>query len=321
MLYLREADVRAVLTMPDAVRCVEEAFRRQGLGEMRGQPRSRVRFPDGTLNVLPAVDLTSGVAGVKTYIAVRGAFSFVVLLFDLDGGALLAMIEADYLGMMRTGAASGVATRHLAAAGPHRLAVIGTGWQGRGQVEGVLSACEVSEVRAFSRRPEQREAFARQIENELGVTCIASALARDAVAGATVICTATNTATPVLEAADVSDGAHINAAGSNSLVRREIDNDLVRRAGTIVVDSRVQARAEAGDLLAAHQLGWLDLDALPELGEVVAGLRQGRRTAEEITIFESLGLGTQDVAVAAHVYRQALAAGLGDEIATSRTAK
>lgn len=321
MLLLREADVRAVLTMPDAVRCVEEAFGRQGRGEMRGQPRTRVRFPVGTLNVLPAVDLTLGVAGVKTYIAVGGVARFVVLLFDLDGGALLAMIEADYLGMMRTGAASGVATRHLAASGPHTLAVIGTGWQGRGQVEGVLSACAVSEIRVFSRRPEQRAAFARQVEDEFGVACIACASARDAVAAATVICTATNATAPVLEAADVADGAHINAAGSNSLLRREIDDGLVRRAGTIVVDSRVQARAEAGDLLTAHQRGWLDVESLPELGDIVAGRLQGRRNGAEITIFESLGLGAQDVVVAAHAYRQARVAGLGDEVPFVGTAQ
>jgi ornithine cyclodeaminase/alanine dehydrogenase-like protein (mu-crystallin family) len=313
MLLLRETDVRAALTMRDAVHWVEQAFRHEAAGEARLQPRLRLRVPTGTLNVLPAADLALGVAGLKTYIAVGGTARFVVLLFALEGGELLAMIEADHLGMMRTGAASGVATRHMAGAAPrHTLGIIGTGWQARGQVEAVLSVCAVDEVRAFSRRAEQRAAFARWVEEELGVRCVPVASAHEAAAGASVVCTATNAATPVL--AEVAPGTHVNAVGSNSLIRRELGEQLVEAAATVVVDSRAQAEAECGDLLAALQRGRLDLTDLPELSEVVSGRVPARTADTDITIFESQGLGLHDVVVAAQVYRRAREAGLGEDV-------
>ncbi|HEY1690418.1 MAG TPA: ornithine cyclodeaminase family protein [Solirubrobacteraceae bacterium] len=316
MLLLREDDVRALLSMEDTLGAVEDAFLRQVDGTVRYRPRERLRMPSGTLNVLPAADLSLGVGGLKTYIALRGAARFVVLLFDLESSDLLAMVEADYLGMMRTGAASGVASKHLAAAKErHTLAVIGCGWQARGQIEAVAASCPVGEVRVFSRTGEQREEFALKIEEELSLPCIAATSAAEATAGATVICTATNAATPVLAAADVAPGTHINAAGSNSLLRRELPDELVRRAQTIVVDSRAQAEGECGDLLAALQSGWLDLQSLPELGEVLVGRCAARTADSDVTIFESQGLGSQDVAVAAHLYRLAQDVGAGEDIA------
>lgn len=314
MLLLREEDVRALLSMEDTLRAVEEAFLRQADGTVRYRPRERLRMPAGTLNVLPAADLSLGLGGLKAYVALGGVARFVVLLFELESGDLLTMIEADYLGMMRTGAASGVATKHLAAPAKHTLAVIGSGWQARGQVEAVAASCPVGEVRVFSRVAARRESFAGRIEQELSLPCIATASAAEATLGATVICTATNSAMPVLAAADVSPGAHINAAGANSLLRRELPDELMRRAQAIVVDSRAQAEGECGDLLAALQGGWLDLQSLPELGEVLAGRRPARTADSDITIFESQGLGSQDIAVAAHLYRLAQDAGAGQEI-------
>jgi len=314
MLVLREADVRSVLTMADAVHCLEDAALRQASGDARYRPRSRLRFQGGSLNVLPGADLELGVAGLKTYMAVGGTARFAILLFDVAGGELLAMIEADLLGMIRTGAASGVATRHMSGRGPHALAVVGTGWQARGQVEAVLSVCDVEHVRAFGRDPQRRAAFADWVRDELGVPCTAAATVHEAVAGATIVCTATNASTPVLTAGDVDDGAHINAVGSNSLLRRELDEELTLRARTVVVDSRAQAELECGDLLPALQRGALDLSALPELHDVVAGRVRARNGDADVTIFESHGLGVQDVVVAEHVYRRARAEGLGHDL-------
>jgi len=315
MLLLRESVVRSVLTMSDAVACVEQATVRQTSGLTRMRPRDRLRIPSGTLNVLPAADLELGVAGLKTYIALAGGARFAILLFDLVSGDLLSVLEADYLGMMRTGAASGVATRHMAAAGSdHTLSVIGAGWQARGQVEGVQSVCSVGEVRVFSPTPPRREAFAAWVEKEHDVRCIPVGSAREACAGAGVICTITNSSMPVIEVGDVEPGTHINAAGSNSLVRRELADELVDAADAIVVDSRDQAEREAGDLLAGLQNGRIELAQLPELSEIVAGVRPGRTDNRQITIFESQGLGLHDVVVAHHVYTRARDAGLGQEI-------
>lgn len=314
MLLLREADVRSVLTMTDAVHCLEEASRRQVAGEARHRPRTRVRLPGGSLNVLVGADLELGVAGLKAYMAAGGTVRFVVLLFDLHAGELLAMIEADHLGMIRTGAASAVASRHMAGPGPHGLAIVGTGGQARGQVEAVVSVCDVESVRVFSRDPARREAFATRVRDELAVPCTAAASVRAATEWATIVCTATDAASPVLTSGDVSDGAHVNAVGSNSLLRRELDEELILRARTVVVDSRAQAELECGDLLPALQRGSLDLAALPELHDVVTGRVRPRMSETDVTIFESHGLGLQDVVVAAHVHARARAEGLGQDV-------
>lgn len=316
MLVLRESDVRSLLTMRETVRCVEAATLRQAEGATRTRPRERVRLPSGTLNVLPAADLDLGVAGLKTYIAVAGGARFAVLLFDLDSADLRCLIEADTLGMMRTGAASAVATKHMVPAGRrHTVAVVGAGWQARGQVAALHEVLEIDEVRVFSRSGPRQAAFASWVGDELGLGCVTVGAVAEATAGASVVCTATNSAVPVLDAGAVEPGTHINAVGANSLVRRELTDELVAKADVIVVDSRVQAQAECGDLFAALQLGRRDLAELLELGEVVSGRHPGRTGDADITIFESHGLGLHDVAVAAHIYERALEAGAGEEIA------
>jgi ornithine cyclodeaminase/alanine dehydrogenase-like protein (mu-crystallin family) len=315
MLLLREADVRALCSMDDVVRWLEEATVRQHRGATRMEFRSRVRLPGGTFNVLPAADLELGVAGVKTYLAVAGSVRFVLLLFSLKSGALLAIMEADALGVLRTGAVSGLASRYMAAGqGRHRLGVIGTGSQARGQVAGVVAACPVDEVRVFGRRRDPRAELANWVEAELGVPCLAAGSAREAVDGASIVCTITNSSTPVIASDDIAPGTHINAAGANSLVRRELPDELIQRARTVAVDSRAQAQMECGDLLGSWQRGQLVIDELPDLSDVVGGSVAVRHEPSDVTIFESQGLGLHDVVVGAHIYRRACAAGLGERV-------
>ena len=316
-LLLNEHDVRAVLTMPEAVACIEAATKAHGLAQARNQPRERVKLSRGTLHVLAGADLAAeggGYVGLKAYTSFREGNRFLTLLYSAENGRLLALIESDYLGMIRTGAASGVATKYLARADANTLASFGTGWQSRGQVLAVAAVRPLKQVRVYSRDAAHRQKFVEELSGQIDAELVACESPAEALDGASIVVTATTARDPLFPSDAVADGTHINAAGSNALIRREIDERLVRRAGLVVVDSRVQARQECGDLLIPAERGWIDWDLLPELSAIVAGQARGRHNDAEITLFESQGLGLQDVAMAGHVYQKAVAAGIGQQV-------
>ncbi len=311
-LYLSEDEVAELLPMPAAMDRVEEALSQLAAGRAANQPRRRARVPAGALHVMFAALPETSVMGLKAYTTFAGGARFHVLLYSSVDGQLLALIEANRLGQIRTGAATGVATRHLARPDALIAAVIGTGFQARTQVEAICHARRMQEVRCFSRDPERRQRFSEEMSANLGVWVIPAASARTAVEGADIVTTITASRTPVLEGAWLEPGAHVNAAGSNSLLKSELDEEVVRRADLVVVDSRAAVSLEGGDLLGPLDRGILQHEGLVELGEILGG-RPGRTTEEQITLFKSHGLAIEDVAVAAHVYLQALAAGLGRE--------
>lgn len=313
-LLLTEADVARLLPMAVALEAVEEAFRWQGEGRLVNRPRVRLPVPGGLLHVMPAALPEAGVMGLKAYATVRGRARFVVLLFSARTAELLAVIEADRLGQTRTGAASGVATRHLARADAHVVGCYGAGWQARSQLEAVCAVRPVREVRVYSRTPERREHFAVEMAAALGVPVRAVEEPEAVARGAHVLVTITTSRTPVLEGRWLEPGVHVNAAGSNARDRTELDAEAVRRADLIATDSLEQARVECGDLLAAVEQGAVGWDRVCELGEIVAGRRPGRRGPEEITLFESQGVAMEDVAVAARVVERARAEGLGHDL-------
>lgn len=314
-LILREADVRSLIAMSDVVGWVEDATRAQGEARARNLPRERIKLPKGTLHVLAGADLALGVMGLKTYTSFRDGARFVVLLYSAEDGRLLALVEGNYLGMMRTGAASGVATKYLARADADTLALFGTGYQAGGQLQAVAAVRRLGQVRVFGRDAERRKRFAEAAAGLVDAEIVPCESPEAALEGASIVATITTAREPVFPSDALGAGAHLNAAGSNSLIRREIDERLIRRASLVVVDSRQQARQESGDLLVPAERGWIDWEQLPELSEVVTGRVSGRRDAADITIFESHGLGLQDVAVAAHVYELARERGVGEEVA------
>jgi ornithine cyclodeaminase/alanine dehydrogenase len=253
------------------------------------------------------------VHGLKAYAGVKGA-QFHSLLYSSLDGKLKAIIEADLLGQMRTGAASGVATKLLANADAHMLAVIGTGKQSRTQVAAVCAVRPITQVKVFSRTAEHREAYARSMEKELGVEVRPASSAQACVAEADVVVTITNSATPVCRSEWLAEGAHVNVAGANSHDRREVDAETVMRAAIKATDHLEQAKVEAGEfreLVAAGKLAW---SAIRELGEFVTGKSAGRRSRSDLTLFKSLGIALEDVAFAELVYQRALAAGVGRPI-------
>ena len=296
--YLTENDVRQLLTMPMAIGLVEEALRARAAGRATDVPRVRTRTPQGTLHILQASSQDLNRIGFKAYYTSSSGTRFHVHLYDLTKGPHEAMIEANYLGIVRTGAASGVATRYLAREDASVAAVIGAGRQAVGQLEAVCEVCRIREVRVWSRTAETSRKFIEQLSPKLKVQMRAFESGAEAVRGAQVINVMTKASEPVLRGEWLEAGQHINAAGSNSLLRREIDEATVKRCNYITVDSRGTARNECGDLLPAVEKGLVDWDTVTEIGEVIIGHAPRRTSADQITLYESHGMGIQDLYVA-----------------------
>jgi|SRR5262245_1213201 len=308
-IYLNEADVERLLPMRECVEAVEHAFRQWGEGRADNRPRARASVRGALLHALAAGSEEWGRLAAKVYATTREGARFVVLLFDGRTAELLAVIEADRLGQMRTGAASGVATRRLAREDARSLAIIGTGWQARGQAQAIAAVRPLQSIRAFGRDRERLREFCRDVKTMCGVRATPCASAEEAVREAHIIVTATSSAQPILEGAWIAPGAHLNAVGSNRAERRELDDEAVRRAGVIVVDSIEQARLEAGDLRAVD--GGAPFERAVELKEVVAGRHPGRQNDSQITLFKSLGIGLEDLAAASFIYDRATESGAG----------
>ncbi|MBI2910660.1 MAG: ornithine cyclodeaminase family protein [Chloroflexi bacterium] len=312
-LYVDEEQVQALLTMESCIEALEDAFQQLGSGRATNQPRQRVRIPGAALAVMPAGHGGRGYMGYKAYTSARAGTRFKVFLYG-DDGDLKAILGANALGQVRTGAASALATRYLARPESTRVAVIGTGTQARTQVEGVCAVLPVREVRAYSRDAGRRQDFARQMGQHLGVDVLPAHSAEEAVRGADVVITITNTRDPVLRGEWLPPGCHINAAGSNYADRRELDEEAVRRSDVIVVDALDQAHIECGDLLAPEARGAFDWAEVHALADVVAGRATGRSRPDQVTLFESQGLAIEDIATAAWVYETARERGMGVEL-------
>jgi ornithine cyclodeaminase/alanine dehydrogenase-like protein (mu-crystallin family) len=304
-LYLTESDVAALLGPADAVQALEECFRRIARGEVENAPRRRLRLADGSLADMAASDLGLGVAGGKLYVASPEGTAFVVCLFDAEKAELAAVVEADLLGRLRTGAASGVAARHLARRGAATLGVIGCGHQAETQVACIRAAVPgLERVVAYCRTPERLASFCERVGAEPGETH-GDAGAQD------VVVTITSSRDPVLRGEWLRAGALVVAAGANVASRRELDNAVLQRASFVCCDSRAQAQLESGDLVEPVQAGVLDWLEVHELHEVVSGDVAGRQSDDDIVVFKSNGLAAWDVALGAEALRRAREQGVG----------
>jgi ornithine cyclodeaminase/alanine dehydrogenase-like protein (mu-crystallin family) len=305
-LYLTEDDVEALMTVEVALEAVEGSFRRLAEGGVvENVPRNRLGLDHGQLAVMSASDLGLGVAGVKTYAAGRGGAAFVVVLFDATTHEALAVIEADRLGQYRTGAASGVAAKHLAKEEARSLGVIGTGTQAEMQVRCIRAAVpSIDEVVVYSRTPEGRRTFARTVGAE-PVESGQEAAARD------VVVTITTSRDPVLRGEWLRPGACVCAAGANRPQARELDNAVLERAAFVCCDSVDDARRESGDLIEPVQQGLLDWLEVHELAEVVGRQVEGRHSNDDIVLFKSNGIAAWDVAIGAAAVALADERGVG----------
>jgi alanine dehydrogenase len=313
-LFLNENDVRQLLTMPLALEAVESVHRELSLGQASDVPRQRTRLPQTTLHILQGAVPAQDAIGYKAYTSNRSGVRFLVHLYSASSGSLRAVFEADRLGMMRTGAASGVATRWLARADAEVAGVFGSGWQAEGHIEALAAVRPLRRVKVYARNRVRLEAFCSMMSGRLGIDVAPADSPEDTVRGSDIVSTVTTSATPLFDAEWLSPGTHINAAGSNSLIRRELGEDVLKRCRIIVVDSVEAALNEAGDLLPLLEKGRLHARQLIELGDVISGRHSGRLTSDEISLFESQGMAIQDVGLAARLEVLARERGVGVEL-------
>jgi alanine dehydrogenase len=313
-LHISEAEVRSVLTMPQALEAVEEISRKQATGEVVVHPRRRFELPNGFFHYMAAADFSLRFVAMKQYTYVRGKLRFLVPLYEMATGDLVAQIEADYMGQLRTGAASGVATKYLARKDSRVAAIIGTGGQAKTQLEAIALVRKLESARVYGRDSAKREKFCAEMSTRLGIPVLPCTSAAEAVRGADIISTATTASQPVLNGSDLSPGVHINAIGANHAHKRELDDEAVASADVIVVDSVEQSRQEAGDLIIAFHGDEICWTGVKKLSEIVAGKATGRTSDSEVTLFKSNGIASWDLAAAMKVYAAARKKKLGREL-------
>ncbi len=312
--HINESEVRSLLTMPMALDAVEDSLRKQARGEVMVQPRRRFELPHGFFHYMAAADYAGGYVGEKQYTYVSGRIRFLVLLYEIATGDLLAQIEADYMGQLRTGAASGVATKYLSRANARVAAIIGTGGQARTQLEAIAGVRKLETIRAYGRDASRREKFCAEMAERIGIPVYSAGSAAEAVKGADIVCTATTASQSVLTGTDIAPGMHINAIGANHANKRELDRAAVKRAELIVTDSLEQAQQEAGDLVLAYagdSARWSDVK---RLADMVDDQAPGRSSEEQVTMFKSNGIASWDIAVAVKVFSLAREKGLGRKL-------
>ena len=325
---LSEADVKGLVPPLEAQQAVEQAFQDFANGISRMAARVTVPIPDivGNIRILPAVKVmptprpvppTRGYLGVKVYTGYVGPVfkdmekdRFTVLLYDMRDGALVAIIAARWLGALRTGATAAVATKHMARPGAKRLAVIGAGEQGETQVLNLAALLKPERIVAADQSPESLEAFASRLKGA-GIRVETTTDTESAVRESEVICTSTTSRAPIIKAAWVRPGSHINAIGANVANRREVEVELLR-GSRVVVEYKEQAFQEAGDLVVPMKAGEIGADIVAaELGEIVTGGKPGRTSDDQITLFKSIGVAIEDVSVGAMAYEKAMSQGAG----------
>ena len=312
-LILTEAEVDSLLDMPSTLEAVESVLRARAEGRATNRARRRVALPKSGLNFMAAGAPEIGALGLKAYSVARTGARFYTMLFDPEGGELLSIMQSDKLGQMRTGAASGVATKYLAREDANTLGLYGAGWQAESQLEAIAAVRDLERVIVYSRREESRKLFAEKMSERIGME-IETTHAADEPAAQGIVVTATSSREPVLLGEWLRPGAHVNAAGSNFLFKSEIDREVVRRASFVCVDSREELGLEAGDLVQPLETGLILPEAVYELGQVIAGQVEGRRGPEDITLFASQGLALEDVAAARVVYDRAVERDVGRDI-------
>lgn len=314
VLFLTEDEVARLIDMPLAIDVMHEAFRRLAAGEAHNVPRVRARGKGIVLHSMCAAADYLGLVGWKEYTTTRHGARFHVGLYEQESGRLVALLEANRLGQMRTGAVSGLAARLLARPGAVQAGLLGSGWQAQSQLEAIHAACRLQRARVYSRSEERRTDFARQMSQRLGIEVAAVSEPRQAVEGMPIVVTATSSRQPVFEGTWLAPGTLVCAMGSNRLEKTEIDRETVRRASAVVCDSIEACRHEAGDLTASLEHGEFDWSRAVELADVAAGKAIARGSNDEIVLFKSVGLAIEDVALGGKLLELARAQQIGREL-------
>ena len=314
-LHINEAEVHQLLTMRMAIEAVEDVSKKQADTTVMVHPRRRFELPDkGFFHYMAALDTGAGYVGMKQYTYVKGKLVFLVTLYSVATGELVALIEADYMGQLRTGAASGVATKYLAKKLAKSVAIIGTGGQARTQLEAIHNVRMLDAVYVYGRDKDRRQRFCEEMGEKLAINVYPMETSAAAVEHAEVICTATTASHPVVQGQDLPKGVHINAIGANHAHKQELEEAVIGKANVIFVDSLAQSKQEAGDLIIPFAKDLQKWAEVKELADLVAGKVTGRANDSQITLFKSNGIASWDLALAIKMYALAKEKGLGREL-------
>jgi ornithine cyclodeaminase/alanine dehydrogenase-like protein (mu-crystallin family) len=308
-LILKEADVEALAPMADVIDVLDDAFRQQHDGRAFNNPRTRLRMPGSTLHLLAAA--IPGYFGYKAYTSAAVGARFLFFLFEAGTTDLLSIMEADALGQIRTGAATGLATRLMSNPSATVATLFGAGWQAQSQLVAMDCVRDLQRVWIVNRKRDRGEEFMKKMQPLVKAELVGAESAEDAVGSSQIVTTMTSSREPVLRGEWLRPGTHINAAGGNMLLRRELDDEAILRAAHVVVDSTEQAKFEAGEFVSVIETGRRHWENFIEMRDVVSGIRHGRTSPEQITLFKSLGLALEDVAIAKLVYERAKARNIG----------
>jgi alanine dehydrogenase len=306
-LYLKEEDVAKLVGVGDAISALETVFAEWGTDNVFNAPRQRIKIPQRAMNLMGASWSSGDICGHKAYFS----GCFYVSLYSISQKRQLAQIEANGLGAIRTGAAGGLATKILAREDATSLGVIGSGRQAWTQVLAIAEVRKLETVRVFSRDETKREAFVAEIVKEIDCEVVAAKSAEACIRDADIAVTVTTSAEPVLFGDWLAPGTHLNATGANGYARREIDDAAVMRASIVSTDQRQQAKVEARELIDLTESGSISWDDVVEIGALLRGDVAGRKSEDQITLFKSLGIALEDIAIGKVIYERAIAAGVG----------
>ena len=303
-ILITEKDVKNLLTMELAICSLEEIFKKESIKDSVNSSRIRINLPEGSLNFMAASSKSLNLIGTKSYIPkTKTAIKFYVQLYDGENGNLLSVIEATLMSRIRTGAASGLATKYLAKKNSSVLGIIGTGTQALHQAIAICKVRKIKTINIYSRNVNNRKNFCALINKNINnVNAISVKTSKECVENADIITTITNSDSPVFSSKWIKPGTHINAAGSNVSTKREIDKETISKASTIVTDNIDQAKIECGDLIQPINIGITSWDKINTLSDLITGKIKGRSTDNEITIFESQGVAIEDLAIGSLLY-------------------
>jgi len=301
VLYLRDAEVRELLTLEEGNEIIEDLFRQEAAGKVENRPTTELALPRGVFRLKAGGTYHLNTFGFKAY-PFGGRYT--IFVYDLETG-IDGIVEARGLTEVRTGAVSAVATKYMARPASDTMGIIGTGREARAQLASLCLVRPFKRVKAYSRSAENRETFAAEMSKRLEIDVIPVDTGAECARDVDVVTTITSARDPVLEGAWLREGTHINAVGATTPERRELDAEAVERCGTIVVEHLPQAQAECGEILHSVERGRLDWAAVHEMQDIIAGGTPGRRDAAEITLLDSIGVGAEDVALATYILKKA----------------
>ncbi len=312
-LWISEAEVVSMMDIGGAISALERGLTAEAAGDAQNMVKTHVEWDGSTLHAIGAVFPRIGICGTKTWSHTPGGATPLLILFDTKCGNLIAIIEAFALGQMRTAAASGAATRWLAAAEADQFAMIGAGKQAMTQVAAVLAVRPIRRVRVFSRDENRRNQFVARLRMEFKAEIVASCTVREAVEGASIVSIATRATDPIVTADMIQSGAHINSVGAIVPSRAEISQDVLARSTRIVTDSIPQAQKLSREMIDFFGKDSAKWNVVQPLATVVAN-RLSRSPLDDLTLFKALGVGISDLSLGIELYHKALASGLGHQL-------